>query len=374
MPDRPLRILHLTAGSDAGGLSRYVHDLSVAMIAAGHEVKVAGERGAWHWLFERSPIEWIDVPLKGGPWDLGKAVYMLRKRLRNWPVDVVHCHYRRPTLVSRGLQLAGVKARSGRRLPVLYTLHLSHIGLSWGRRFVSDFGDHTHVASVEAEKWLVEEARVPVDRVSLIPHGVDVAKWPVTTPESRAEARAQLGLSPDDRVAAYVGRLDYPKNCDWLLDVAAKWGDRRPELRILLAGEGPDFAPLCARLRHEGLADRVRLLGHREPLAVYRAADLLLLPSLREGFSLVVAEAMCTGLPALRTRTSGTAELIVEDVTGRAVPIDHDAFITAAVDLLADDAALARMRAPAADHIRARFSFDRQLAETLALYRQLTGG
>src|SRR5205085_11098493 len=50
MAQGPLRILHLTAGSDAGGLSRYIYDLSMAMIAQGHEITVGGERGAWHWL------------------------------------------------------------------------------------------------------------------------------------------------------------------------------------------------------------------------------------------------------------------------------------------------------------------------------------
>src|SRR5436190_7164446 len=83
--DRPLRILHLTAGSDAGGLSRYIDDLASAMIAQGHDVTVAGERGAWHWLFEKSSIPWIDAPLKGGAVGLWRSVSMLRRWLRDHP-------------------------------------------------------------------------------------------------------------------------------------------------------------------------------------------------------------------------------------------------------------------------------------------------
>ncbi len=68
-----MRILHLTAGSDAGGVSRYIFDLCSAMSAAGHQVAVAGERGAWHDLFAAAPFPWIDAPLKGGPLTLLRA-------------------------------------------------------------------------------------------------------------------------------------------------------------------------------------------------------------------------------------------------------------------------------------------------------------
>ena len=101
------------------------------------------------------------------------------------------------------------------------------------------------------------------------------------------------------------------------------------------------------------------------------ATDLLMLPSGREGFSLVCAEAMSVGVPVLRTRTSGVAETVVENVTGRSVPIDHDAFLNAAVVMLSDPDALARMGTAAARHVREHLTFDRQLAETVALYNRL---
>src|SRR5437868_8620817 len=150
-PDRPLRVLHLTAGSDAGGLSRYIYDLGTAMIARGHTVAVAGQRGAWHWLFEKSPLPWIDAPLKGGPLALWQATKTLRAWLADHPVDVLHTHYRRPTLFARRLQ-------RHLRIPILYTVHLSDLSLRWPRRAFSDFGDHTHVASTEARRWVIEDA------------------------------------------------------------------------------------------------------------------------------------------------------------------------------------------------------------------------
>lgn len=376
MNDKSLRVLHLTMGSDAGGLSKYIHELSLAMVEGGHEVRVTGDRGAWHWLFEgtREQVPWIETPMRGGPVALARAAVMLRKQLRQWPVDVLHCHYRRPTLVSRALQSLGVKARGGGRLPVLYTLHLSDLSLGWGRRWVSDFGDHTHVASSEAMAWATGPARVPEARVSLIPHGVRPERWKVTTSEARRAARRTLHLGDQDRVAVYVGRLDqnHPKNCPWLLDLAGAWRGRVP-LRVLLAGEGPDAPELQARIDREGLSDSVRLLGHRDPHDVYAAADLLLLPSGREGFSLVCAEAMSTGLPVCRTRTAGTHETVVEGVTGVSTPVERQAFLSAALDLLNDEERLLAMRTPAAAHVRDHLTFERQLRETIALYRRLSG-
>src|SRR5438045_244688 len=117
--EKPLRILHLTAGSDAGGLSRYIFDLSFAMHARGHQVAVAGQRGAWHWLFETAPFPWIDAPLKGGPFALRKATRILNEYLAAHPVDLLHVHYRRSALVARRVQQQGHP-----KLPILYTLHL----------------------------------------------------------------------------------------------------------------------------------------------------------------------------------------------------------------------------------------------------------
>jgi glycosyltransferase involved in cell wall biosynthesis len=361
-PDRPLRVLHLTAGSDAGGLSRYIYDLGTAMVARGHQVAVAGERGAWHWLFEKSPLPWIDVSLKGGPIALWKAASTLRAWLKEHPVDILHTHYRRPTLVARRIQRQF-------KIPILYTVHLSDLALHWPWSLFSDFGDHTHVASAEARRWVIEDGQVPPERVSVIHHGIDVSKFPLADEAARRAAREQLRLPPDARVAAFVGRLDYPKNEEWLLDVAEKM----PNLHVLFAGEGPHEPLIAASAKSLELAERTHLLGHRDPLPIYQAADALLLPSIREGFSLVCAESMSVGTPCLRTQTAGTTELIQENITGRSVAISHGAFVNAAVEFLSlPIQELRRMGAAASEHVRQNYTYDRQFVQTLALYRKLS--
>jgi glycosyltransferase involved in cell wall biosynthesis len=80
---------------------------------------------------------------------------------------------------------------------------------------------------------------------------------------------------------------------------------------------------------------------------------------------------MSVGVPVLRTRTSGVAETVVENVTGRSVEIDHDKFLDAAVLMLRDRALLERMGEAAARHVRERLTFDRQLRQTIELYERL---
>jgi glycosyltransferase involved in cell wall biosynthesis len=378
LPDRPLRILHLTLGADAGGLSRYIIDVGNALIERGHEVIAAGDTGAWQWAFDQSRVKYIQIPLKGGLFSFHACVKTLRKFVRDNPVDVIHTHYRRATLLGRRIQrhaAAGHTAPPDRaprkRAPVLYTVHLSHISLKFPRNLLSDFGDVAHVAAPEARDWLINDAHLAPERTAFIPHGIPVRNFPLRNDAGMLAARASLQLHDDDVVAIYVGRLDWPKNEEWMIDLADAARFKVPRLRVLLVGEGPHEAMLRSEITRRSLADRVFVLGHRDPLPCYQAADLLCLPSQREGFSLVCGEAMSVGVPILRTRTSGTRQLVHEKETGRSVEINRDAFIATAIEMLSDRANLRRMGQQASQLIHEQFTFERQVEETIKLYAKL---
>ncbi|MCC6580935.1 MAG: glycosyltransferase family 4 protein [Phycisphaeraceae bacterium] len=359
-----LRVLHLTAGSDAGGVSRYLSDLATAMLQRGHHSTIAGRKGAWHDLFAQRNIPWIEAPLAGGWLGLSRARTMLLKQIDPDQVDVIHVHYRKSALVGRWL------ARTWRK-PLLFTLHLTGIPMTWPWSRLSDFGDHTHAPSSEARRWLMDAARVPEDRITLIPHGVDAAKFPLSDEQDQTAARQSLGLAPDQIVAAFVGRFDEPKNESWMIDVATASRDAGLPVTVLMQGGGPRESALRRRIRQRGAAEIVKVLPYGDPLPVYRAADVVMLPSSLEGFSLVGLEAMCVGRPVLRTRTAGTSEQIVENRTGRSTPIRLDQFVAAAVDLLGDRAHLQRMGRQAARHVRENLTLARQVDQTTALYRQM---
>jgi len=374
----PLRILHLTLGADAGGLSRYIIDTGNAMIDRGHRVSVAGDSGAWQWAFDQSNLDFIQIPLKGGPISFLKCVRQMRAWLRDHPIDMIHTHYRRATMLGRRIQRHAGAERSASdaamqrsRVPILYTVHLSHISLKFPRNLLTDFGDVAHVAAPEARDWLMTDAHVPDDKIAFIPHGVPVNQFPLRDSAMRISARHSLNLKDDDIVAIYVGRLDWPKNEEWMIDLADAARFRIPNLKVLLIGEGPHEQALRDDIRKRSLGDHVSLLGHRNPLACYQAADLLCLPSQREGFSFVCAEAMSVGVPILRTQTSGTMQLVQENVTGRSVPIQREAFIAAAIEMLSSPRSLQAMGLHASQLVHSRYTFERQVDETTELYRRL---
>lgn len=332
---------------------------------------VAGDVGAWQGKFDAAGIDYLRIPLKGGPVDFAYSVRAARTFVKErGGFDVYHAHYRRGALLGRRLQKA-VPA------PLLYTVHLSHIQVGGLRRWFTDFGDFTHFASSDAMAWAQSHRLCTPERSRVIPHGIHLSRFRPPSPDERSAARHAMGVAPDARVAVYVGRLDDPKNVDWLLDVVVAWNksDQTP-LNLLVAGDGPHRARLERRIAREGLSQRVRLLGEVDPLPVYHAADMLMLASAREGFSYVCAEAMACGVPVLRTRTSGTSEMIREGVTGQSVfPIERDAFVRSAITFLKHDPEVLRdMGLAAAEHARERFAFERQLQQTIDLYRELRNG
>ena len=202
------------------------------------------------------------------------------------PVDVLHTHYRKATIVWRRLQ----KHAHGRS-----SIRCTFRTFPWADlwRLLSDFGDQVHAAASDARDWLVNDAHVPPQRITLIPHGIHPERFPVPDAAAKHNARASLGLADDDRVALYLGRLEDPKNESWLIDLAATTQNALPRLRVLIAGDGPNENAVRKQIEHQNLNHRIQMLGHREPLPLLHAADALLLPSQREGFSYACAEAMC---------------------------------------------------------------------------------
>lgn len=143
---------------------------------------------------------------------------------------------------------------------------------------------------------------------SLTPNGVDEAHF---APGDRREARARLGLPEGGDLVLCVGHLIERK--DPLLAMRAFAAGAGPDARLAFVGRGPLSAEISRAAEESGLSSRVSLLGERPPEQLvdwYRAANLLLLTSRREGRPNVVLEALSTGCPVLATRAGGTAELV----------------------------------------------------------------
>ncbi len=184
----------------------------------------------------------------------------------------------------------------------------------------------------------------------------------------RARARADLGLEPDTVVALFIGQLEERKDPLTAIAAATAAVAAGAPLVLLVAGAGP----LADRVR--ALAGpAVRVLGHRDdPQTLFAASDLLVMPSLREGQSIAVLEAMRDGLAVVVSDGAGNPELIAD--AGVVVPAgDAQALAAVLVRLAADSGERRELGAAARRRYEEHYSLERFQARMAELYGELLG-
>jgi len=148
-------------------------------------------------------------------------------------------------------------------------------------------------------------------RVRVVPTGVDTQYF--APPASRAAARAEMALDPDEPLVLGVGRLAGVKQFDRLITAFAVASARGLRARLVIAGGGPERDRLDRLVATYGMADRIQLAGYCDPprlRALMQAADLQVCTSAFENLSLAILEGMASGAPVLGTPGGGTPELL----------------------------------------------------------------
>ncbi len=186
--------------------------------------------------------------------------------------------------------------------------------------------------------------------------------------------RARHGIAPERPVMAYVGRVAFEKNLDFLLRVTDVVRRSLPDVLLVIAGEGPAQASLERAVAKRGLAGHVRFVGYLERRtelpACYCAADVFVFASKTETQGLVLLEAMALGVPVVGLAEMGTKDVLQEGQGCRIAPDDVAGFAGVLAPLLADRAAAQALgaagKAYAADWSEARMG-----GAILALYQSL---
>jgi glycosyltransferase involved in cell wall biosynthesis len=174
------------------------------------------------------------------------------------------------------------------------------------------------VVSEDLGRVAVRDYSADAARIRAIPNGCDAA---IFHPADRADARASLGISADDELVVYVGRLVPEKGLRELLQATRELSATRPRLRLALVGEGPLQAELAASIAADPSL-RVTLVGAQPPADVarwMRASNLVTLPSYSEGHPNVLVEALACGRPVVSTPVGGIPE-VVDETCGLLVP------------------------------------------------------
>ncbi|MFD4408316.1 glycosyltransferase [Streptomyces sp. NPDC058246] len=311
-----MRVLHIITGLGVGGAEQQLR-LLVRHLPAKCEVITLTNPGQVADGLAADGVRVINLGMRGNR-DLG-ALFRLAGQIRAGRYDVVHTHLYRACVYGRiAARLAGVRAVVATEHSLCAT-RLEGRTLNAGIRalyLATERLGRVTAAVSPTVAGLLRRWGVPDERIHVVPNGIDAARFQFDEVR-RKEARAFYGLPEDAYVVGCIGRLVPAKR----FDVAVRTMALLPgDVRLLLAGAGPEREELRRTARELGIADRVVLTGELPYLpdprsdvpelpALLSAMDVLAAPGTDETFGLAVLEALAAGLPVLYTTAPALADL-----------------------------------------------------------------
>jgi sugar transferase (PEP-CTERM/EpsH1 system associated) len=181
-------------------------------------------------------------------------------------------------------------------------------------------------------------------------------------------------MSGNELLIGSVGRMvevkDYPNLVRAFLRLLSDQPELRKRLRLIIVGEGGSRVECLDLLRAAGAGDLAWLPGERSDVAeIMRALDVFVLPSLGEGISNTILEAMASGLPVIATHVGGNPELVAHDRTGKLVPAGDPAALAQVLYSYTQDRGQVKAHGQAARAtIESRFSMETMVANYLSVY------
>jgi glycosyltransferase involved in cell wall biosynthesis len=285
-------------------------------------------------------------------------------RFRRWRPDIVHTHLLHADLF-------GIPAARLARVPaVVSTKHnddpFRHgvVGkVDWA---LSRMADRVIVISDHLRRFYRDVEGLPAEKLTRIHYGLEADG----VPADGAAVRREFRLAPEAPLAGVVARLEEQKGHRYLLEAFVRVRAAVPGARLLIVGLGPLRPALERQAATLGLADAVIFTGFRDDVdRIMAALDLFVLPSLWEGFGLVLLEAMRAGKAIVATAVSAIPEIVADGHTGVLVPpSDADALAAAIVRLLRSPELRGMMGRAGRERLQAEFGVERMVEQTSEIY------
>lgn len=307
----------------------------------------------------RKGVATADLDL-GSPLRVPHAAFRLRRLVRSWAPDVVQTSLWHANLLGRlglwGMGRPVVSTFEGLR-PVPRARHVAD------RATLSLAAAHVAVCQAVADRARARD-RIPLDRLRVIPVGVDVDHWSALP--DRVEARRRLGVPAEAPVVAWSGRFDEVKNLPGLMRAVGSL----PGWWLLVAGAGDVPAQLAGWVASSGVGGRFVFAGELDDVRpVLAAADVFAMASITEAMPVALVEAMAAGLPVVAPSVGGIPEIVTSGHDGLLVAAgDEDALAKALVEALERQGELGPR---AAQTVRARFALTTMLDAYDRLWREV---
>ncbi len=361
----PITVAQVVHSLEVGGMERVATHLAmhlsprfrslvVCLTCAGHFAPALAAAGVEVLALGKKPGKDLHLPRR------------LARIFRERRVRVVHAHNSGPMFTGG----VAAKLAGARRFIVTdhcrcYPERPTVVATEW---LLARLADDLVSVSEENRRCLIENLHWPARKIRVIPNGV--AAIPEISPDERARLRAEFGLRNGEAVALTVARLEKQKNIANLVEVARRLRERCAACKMVVAGEGSERPALERRIAAHGLGDNVLLAGWRlDAPALYRIADLTILPSDWEGLPMSVLEAMSAGLPVVATDVGDVHTAVAHGRSGLLVPAKAPGRLADAVAELLGDVDKRRAFGAAGQAIwRERYSVEHMVARYEELY------
>lgn len=323
-------ILYLSTSSGPGGAERVISNLASSLDPEKYRAILCLFRPGW--IQERTESRGVRthvIPTHGmTDW---RWALQFRRLLRQEQVDLIHAHE-----FDANVQGTFVAAMSG--IPLVATVHGKNY--FWERlrrrlayRWVSRHATMVAV-SQNLKQFIVEQVGISSDRIKVVYNGVDVV--PHCERADVDQCRKELCVPENDQIVGVVGNLYPVKGHQYLIEGIPAVLKACPNTSFIFAGRGQLEPELKEQVHRLGLDRRVHFLGLRQDIPrILAMLNVFVLPSLSEGLSMAILEAMIAGKPVVATRVGGNPELVLDGETGLLVqPRDSQALASSLVTLL----------------------------------------
>ena len=370
-------IHHLVTGGMENGLVNLVNTMPESSYR--HAIACIEDYSAFRDRIRRPGVEVFALHRsRVGIWRVRRELFSLCRHLRP---AIIHSRNMSGLDAIVPAMLAGVRRR-------LHGEHGWDVGDLRGerrkpalvRRLHSPFVSRYVTVSRDLARYLESRVGIAASRITHICNGVDTNRF-APTGEGPRRRRLPAALRDENRVLiGTVGRIQPVKDQMLLLRAFAAAREAQPELRdrmrLAVVGDGPLLGELRALAASLGIAGETWLPGALDDVPeVLRAFDLFVLPSLNEGISNTILEALASGLPVVATNVGGNPELIDDGVTGKLVAAGDLATLARTIGEYAADGVLRRRQSEAARRVAIeRFSLATMVGRYQALYDHLTLG
>ena len=298
------------------------------------------------------------------------ALFAIIKEIRRFKPDVIHTHTAKAGVVGRTASIL-----SGQKSIRVHTFHGHLLHGYFGtaktklviliEKLLALFTDQLLAVGKQVQDDLITVGIGNLRKFAVMPPGLQLEGVP-----TKAAARKELGLEPNEIYCAFIGRITQIKRPDRFLDVTSQVQADNVNVHFIVAGAGEKLHYCQDRVSSENLP--VTFLGWREDIeVVLAAADFVILTSDNEGTPLSLIQAGMVGIPVVATNVGSTNEIVVDGQTGFLTDLSVDQLSQAVAKLASDTDLRAKMGAAGKEYTLARYGVDRLVNDHQDLYLRL---